>query len=223
MPYEEAIKNDKRTYIQYYMSLLKINHLLIFSFCPNEDYNSRIMKILLFFFSFATELSINALFFNDETMHNIYKDEGSYDPTYQIVQIIYSSLISNIISTLIKYFSLSENEVLDLKEELRKNSNMINKKMKKLFKKLKIKFALLFIIIPIILFVFWFYITCFCGIYKNTQMHLIIDTIISFLTSFIFPFFTSFIPGIFRKLSLNSKKKNKIYLYKFSQFIENIF
>ena len=209
--------------MQYYISLIKTNHLLIFSFCLNDDYNSRIMKILLFFFSFASELSINALFFNDETMNNIYKAEGTYDASYQIVQIIYSSLIATIISNLIKYFSLSENEVLDLKEEIRKNSNIINKKLKKLFLKLKIKFALFFLITPIILFVFWFYMTCFCGIYKNTQMHLIIDTIISFFTSFIFPFVTSLVPGIFRKLSLKSEKKNKIYLYKFSQFLENIF
>ena len=180
------------------------------------------MKILLFFFSFASELSINALFFNDDTMHNIYKDQGSYDASYQIAQIIYSSLISNIITTLIKYLSLSENELLNLKEEMRKNSNNINDMIKKLYKKLKIKFALFFIITPIILFVFWFYITCFCGIYKNTQFHLIIDTIFSFLTSFIFPFVTSLVPGIFRKFALNSEKKDNKYLYKFSQIIENI-
>ena len=222
LPYEDALKYDKRTYIQYYISLLKINHLIIFSFCSNKDYNSRILKILLFFFSFASELSINALFFNDDTMHNIYKDQGSYDASYQIAQIIYSSLISTIITTLIKYLSLSENELLNLKEEMRKNSNNINEMIKKLYKKLKIKFALFFIITPIILFVFWFYITCFCGIYKNTQFHLIIDTIFSFLTSFIFPFVTSLVPGIFRKFALNSEKKDNKYLYKFSQFIENI-
>ena len=40
--YEKALKCDKRTYIQYYISLLKTKHLLIFTFYPMKDYNSMI-------------------------------------------------------------------------------------------------------------------------------------------------------------------------------------
>ena len=50
LKYPEALRVDKRTYIQFYFSLLRTNHLLIFSFCPNKDYNSRIIKFFLFFF-----------------------------------------------------------------------------------------------------------------------------------------------------------------------------
>ena len=222
LPYESALKYDKRTYKQYYISLLKMKHLLIFSFFPNKDYNSRIMKILLFFIFFSTELSTNALFFNDETMHRIYKDQGSFDLAYQIPQIIYSSLISITIISFLRYLSLSESNILDIKEKIRRDSNNLNEKMKKLFHELKIKFAIFFIITPIILFVFWFYITCFCGIYKNTQIHLIKDTFLSFVTSFIFPFFILLLPGILRRAALNHVKKDKKYLYKFSQFLEHI-
>ena len=42
--YEKALKCDKRTYIQYYISLLKTKHLLIFTFYPMKDYNSMILK-----------------------------------------------------------------------------------------------------------------------------------------------------------------------------------
>ena len=51
--YEEAIKIDKRTFIEYYFSLLKRKQLLIFTFYTNDDYNSRCIKICLFLFSFA--------------------------------------------------------------------------------------------------------------------------------------------------------------------------
>ena len=60
---------------------------------------------------------INALFFNDSTMHKIYIDEGNYNFIYQIPQIIYSSLISNIISILIKFLALTEKNILELKKE----------------------------------------------------------------------------------------------------------
>ena len=69
--YEEALKKDKRSYFVYYISLLKTGHLIFFSFCPLKDYNSRIIKIDLFFFSLAIYFTVNALFFNDSTIHEI--------------------------------------------------------------------------------------------------------------------------------------------------------
>ena len=52
------------------------NNLLLFSFFIKDDYNSQIIKICLFFFSFALYFAINTLFFNDSTMHKIYENEG---------------------------------------------------------------------------------------------------------------------------------------------------
>ena len=52
MQYKKALKNDKRTYFDYYFSLLKTKHLLLFSFFQNNDYNSKDIKIILFFFLF---------------------------------------------------------------------------------------------------------------------------------------------------------------------------
>ncbi len=50
LSYEEALKFDKRTYCQYYFSLLKRKQLIIFTFCSINDYNSRSIKICLFYF-----------------------------------------------------------------------------------------------------------------------------------------------------------------------------
>ena len=95
LPYDEALKYDKRTFCQYYTSLLKNKHAFIFSFCQNEDYNSRIIKIFSFFFSFASQLFVNALFFSESTMHQIYGDKGKFNFIYQIPQIVYSSILSS--------------------------------------------------------------------------------------------------------------------------------
>ena len=82
-------------------------------------------------------------------------------------------------------------------------------KEKKLIKTLKVKFALFFIFAFILLLLFSYYITCFCGIYANTQIHLIKDSLISFGLSLIYPFGLCLIPGIFRIPSLHAKKKIK--------------
>ena len=53
LSYKDALIYDKRTYIQYYLSLLRTKHLLIFSFyINNKDYNSQIIKMFLLFFIF---------------------------------------------------------------------------------------------------------------------------------------------------------------------------
>ena len=63
----------------------------------------------------------------------------------------------------------------------------------------------------------------FCAIYANTQIHLIKDTIIGFILSLIYPFGLYFIPAICRISALSEPKSKRKYLYKVSQFIENIF
>ena len=65
---------DKRTFCQYYFSLLKTNNLLLFAFYPADDYNLKIIKISLFFLSFDIYFFVNSLFFGYSSIHQIYKD-----------------------------------------------------------------------------------------------------------------------------------------------------
>ena len=217
LTYKRALKRDKRNFTQYYISLLKINHLVIFSFFPIKDYNSRIIKIFLFFFFFTVHLTVNALFFNDNTMHKIYVDEGNYNFIYQIPQIIYSSIISGIINALIKFLSLSQDNIIELKHLSKKIS--IEEKHKKLINVLKIKFLIFFLLTSVLLVFFCFYVGCFCGIYRNTQIHLIKDSVISFSMSFLYPFGKCLIPSVIR---INALKYKMEYLYKFSLLVSNI-
>ena len=108
LTYKNALKFDKRTYFQFYFSLIKCNHVLFFSFLPTFDFNSKIIKMYLFFFNFATFFFVNALFFTDETMGKINTDGGSFNFIYNLPQIIYSSIISSVINAIIKIFSLTE-------------------------------------------------------------------------------------------------------------------
>ena len=218
LPYNEALKYDKRNYIQYYLSLIKTKHILIFSFFSLNDYNSRKIKIYLFLFSFTIYFVVNALFFNDSTMHKIYMDNGSFILDYQIFQIVYSSLITSILNIILKTLALTERDVLKFKQL--KNKNNLNKESKKVIKYIYIKFIVFFIIAFIFLLLFWYYITSFCAIYVNTQYHLIKDTLISFCLSMIYPFGIYLIPGIFRIPSLRAKGRET--MYKFSKIIQTI-
>ena len=48
LKYDLALQYDRRTYWEYYISLLKSNHSFVFSFCNSYDYNARIIKMDLF-------------------------------------------------------------------------------------------------------------------------------------------------------------------------------
>ena len=217
LPYQAAINDDKRTYYQYYVSLLRTKHLLVFSFFNKKDYNSLFIKINLFFFTFSVNYTINALFFNDSTMHKIYEDGGKFNFIYQIPQILYSSIISTVLIMLVKFLALSEKNILKIKNS---KENELTKIYKSETKTIKYKFICFFIIIYILLLTFWYYVGCFCAIYKNTQIHLLTDTLISFATSLSYPLGLYLIPGIFRISSLKDKNNKSEYLYNFSKMIQ---
>jgi hypothetical protein len=126
LDYENALKYDSRTYIQYYISLIRIKHLIVFTFFTKTDYNSRLIKIILFLTSFALFFCVNTLFFNDSTMHQIYKDNGNFNFIFQIPQILYSSIISSIIKLIISNLSLTEKKIVEIKEQ--KTLELIEKK-----------------------------------------------------------------------------------------------
>ena len=217
LDYELALRYDKRLYCEYYLSLLKTRHNLIFSFYYNKDYNSKLIKISLFFFGFVSDFAINALFFNDNTMHKIYEDKGKFKFLYQLPQIIYSFLISYIFNIPLNILALSDDDIFKLKND--KSNNNLQRKQKNLLKKLRFKFLLYFIFNSIFLLFLWYYISIFCAVYVNTQIHLVCDTLISFGLSFIYPFGIYLVPGIFRIPSLTYKKQKK-YLYTISKILQ---
>ena len=218
LPYNLAICYDKRTFCEFYASLLKTQHNFISSFINNNDYNSKIIKIDLFFINFAIESSVNALFYNDDTMHKIYKSRGTFDWKMQIPIILYSILISKLLNAPLNFFGLSNDDIISFKQ----NKTKINFKnrLKNLKKKLFIKFILFFIFGFLILVFLWYYVSMFCAIYKNTQIHLMYDTLLSFGLSFIIPFGIYLLPGIFRIIALSDRKHKSKILYNFSKVFQ---
>ena len=82
--YDLAIDFDKRTYFQYYCSLLKKKHMILFTFFPSDDYNLMTMKVSLFLLTFSLYFTIDGFFFTDETMHNVYINNGAFKFLYFI-------------------------------------------------------------------------------------------------------------------------------------------
>ena len=235
LKYDEAFNYDKRTYCDYYLSLIRTKQMIVFSFCTFEnDYNSGIIKKYVLFLYFAFHYTSSAVFFTDKTMHQIVEDKGSYNFSYYIKFILFSSIISTICLRIFLLLIKTEKEIVKIKKE--QNQNLINALKEKIIKCINIKYSIFFVLNLILLLLFWYYLTCFNAIYQNTQIYLIKNTFISFGLSLIYPFIINIFPGILRVYSLkiennkiNKKSKNnkqqkkkgdKEYIYNASKILQ---
>ena len=220
MKYEDAIEYDKRTYFQYYMSLIKQKHLIIFTFFNKNDYNLFTIKLTLFIFSFSLYFTVNALFFDDNTMNKIYQNQGHLKYFFYTLHIIYSTLISSFITLILRKLALSSKNMLKIKNIQGKKEALIESV--KLIKLLNIKFNVFYIISLLLLIFFWYFISAFCAVYNNTQKILFQNTFSSFVLSLIYPFGLNLIPGLFRIPALKAKSKNKKCMYILSNLLSYI-
>ena len=158
-------------------------------------------------------------FLNDDTMHQIYEDEGDFNFIYQLPQIVYSTLISYFIDNITSYLALSEDNIIELKQE--KNVLDLNEKRKEIKSTLKIKFILFFIVSFIFILLLWYYLVCFCAVYKNNQYHLLKDSLISLGIGYITPFGTNAIVAFIRINSLKVYTKGNRILFILSKYLQN--
>ena len=159
-------------------------------------------------------------FFNDSTMHQIFEDKGKFNFIYHIPQMLYSTVISAVIKMVIEKLSLTEKNLLEIKQE--KGYDKAIKRMNQTLRTVKIKFSIYFILNFFFLFCFWYYLSSFCAVYKNTQMHLLKDSIISFCGSLIYPFAINILPAILRYKAINCEKKNRQCIYQISKILQII-
>ena len=220
LTYKEALMYDKRTYLEYYISLIRTKHPIFFTFCLLNDYNILIIKICIFLLSITVYFGINALFFNNTIIHTIYLNEGKYDIVSVLPRIVLSFAISHIINIILRICFLSERELYSIENQ--KTSLEAERKSKTVLCCFSIKYIIFFAFSNIFLISLWYYLSSFCAIYQNSQIFLLLNTIISYGISLIYPFIINLIPGILRIYSLNDPNRNKYCIYMLSKIIQII-
>jgi hypothetical protein len=128
LSYELAMQYDKRTYFQYYISLIKTKHNFIYTFVYNDDYNTIIIKIDSFFVNFAMLYALNGLFFDDDSMHKIYVNKGKYDFLNELPKMIYSQIISMVLNIILQILALPNDTIIDFKQNKTKKDLFHRKK-----------------------------------------------------------------------------------------------
>ena len=154
-------------------------------------------------------MAFNVFFFSDESMHKIYTSGGEHDFVGQIAQMVYSTIISQLLQIYVDYLIMTDSQYYYLKK-LKKNSQLNTKVSLSIVKCIKNKIITFYISTTIFFLFFWYTASAFCAVYANTQRIFIADSYTSFFMGLTYPFALYFISSGLRFLSLKFKKKKKI-------------
>jgi len=213
LSYDEALIYDQRSFCQYYASLIRLHHILVFAFHTKNDYNSHIIKICFLFLNIANVLAINLLFVDDWTLHEIYLSKETLNLLFKnIPKIMYATTVSYLVKIILTWIISTEDIFLTIKRDGHIQS-------KKIIGKFGIICVTYFGLAIITLLFYWLYIMCFFAVFPKTQIFVLEISGISFGLLLILPVIINIIPPIFRIYSFNSKK-DRDYPYRFSQFLQ---
>ena len=214
LPYEVAKTLDKRKFKGYYWSLLKLRQLIIFTFLVFDDFNIFLIKLIAFFLLLSINFVYNSILFYDKIIDKIYDNEGKYSLKIQILNIFIGSVAFSLTIVLIRFIITCHKRFIKLKEI--ENYEKAQKESFSMHRSLLTRYIVFITVSIILLLFFWYYISCFCGIFHFTQNHLFLNAFLSFLLSMIYPFIYCLLPAMFRYLAF---KKNQKCYYNFSQYI----
>ena len=231
--YETAIKYESRSFwrILYIVMISKDN--ILNTFILRSPLESKPLRICLLIFAYTSDLALNTLFYFSDNISDKYHYTGKYLFWYTLFNNILISVISTILSMILgAILNLMADSKDDLEEEFKEEEkklredpnykvseerkNEILKKINKSLRKLKIKMTFFVIIDFLILLFFFYFVTAFCEIYKNTQTSWISDAVVSIIISFPIELAIALAITIIYNLSIKYKWK---YVYKLAMLL----
>ena len=84
---------------------------------------------------------------------------------------------------------------------------------------IQIKIGFFFGFTSLMFIFYWYFITCFCAVYQNSQTAFIKDSLLSFLLGNLIPFGIYLVPSFFRIIALKTNNYRLEWLFKFSNII----
>ena len=222
--YEEAIIYDKRSLWRiFYICLLSKENILN-TFFFNSPLEVQPLRISIFIFTYSCDFALNAMFYFNKNISDKYHYEGESLYLFIFVNNIVITVFSTVASYLIvKCLYCLTNSKESIKEIFRKQEKIMrkdknyrvnsNKKkiifnnLLKIYKYMKFK-IICFIIIEFLIIIFFFYfVTAFCEVFKNTQFSWVYDGFSSLSLTISLELLISFMISVLYVISIKIKVK----------------
>ena len=234
--FEEALKYDKRSFCTIYYIFLISKQIIMHTFLYKSPIEPFPVRLSLLKFIFGCDLALNAFFYSDDKIAERYRSSKStfaFALTNNFTVIILAILIGYIF---LIFFANLNNSTNEIRKLFRTEENKIKKdnkykvtikrkkeiilEVKRIIKKFKIKITIFYIIEFLIMILFWYYVTVFCHVYKDTQISWLVNTFITIIVRILFDILINSLFALFYIISINSKSNclynSIVWLYCFS-------
>ena len=214
MDYEDAIKNDKRKFIQYFKDKLKANQILLNTFYTKEPLRPKTIKILLLILNFELYFLINGLFFNEEYISKVFhsnEEDFFRNFIYRFTEnCFYTTFVGVMVNYIIDCFFVEEKKVKGILKREKNNILILNYEIVQLTKNVQKRYKYFIVVSFIISSINWYYASCFNNIYPNTKGEWIKTSVMIIIVMQILSILVSFLESIIRYISFKCKSE-KLY------------
>ena len=220
--FEEAIRYDTRSFcFCYYLSLLT-KQCILSTFVYKSPFELKVMRIIMFIFSYSMDFAFNALFYMESMISERYHYEGKLGILFNLQNTIFSTLastlVSIILSAILNCLSNSKDKINSAKTAKEVKKEKRKQLFKRILKILRIKIIFFIVIEGILMLFFWYYVSCFCAVFRGSQMSWLQGGITSLIIGMLLPFPISFGIVLMRYLSMKKKCEKlfrlSIWLYR---------
>ena len=212
--YTQALRIDKRNYIQIFLSVLakEIDIINIFYYRNQNEHISIVLSTYIF--ELCLDLTLNCFLYTDDVVSEKYHNNGSIgfftSLSLSFMSNIFSSIIAYIVKKLVDYSEILE---FILKDSIRQEEYYFNIIK---FRKYLILKLIVFYLIQIILNLFMcYYLMIFCTVYHKTQGSIMLNYLIGIIESLGISLSLALITSLIRFLSIKNKWRSIYYTSKF--------
>ena len=214
MEYDDVIKKDQRNFSQYLKEKLLVNQIILNTFITKEPLIPRTIKILLFILDIDLYLFVNALFFNEdyisEVFHSTKKEEFFTFVPRSYSRFFYTTLVGVIVDYIIDFFFVEEKKMKRIFIREKDNLFSLKYEISQMARSISKRF-ISFIILSFIVTIFTlYYIFCLNSVYPHMRDEWIKSSIIIILIMQIISILKCLFETILRFISFKCKSE-KIY------------
>ena len=220
MEYDDAFKFDKRQFCEFYTEKLKEKQIIMDTFYHKENFRPKSIKIILLLLNINLYFVINALFFNEEYISQLYNSDEeetffSFLPR-SISRFFYATMVSYIIGIIIDCIFVEEKKIKRIFLREKDQPLHLKYEISITIKGIKIGYSIFILLCIFISIIFWYYISCFNNTYPGVRVEWIKSSIVIIIIMQILSILIILLQAILRSLSFHYKSEK---LYKIKQFI----
>ena len=171
--FEDIIQQDKRKFKEYFIESLNEKQLFLNTFNVQDNFRPTSLKMVLFILTLILYAFINALFYGDDEISEIYHIEGE-DPFFGFLprsktRYIYSVIVGTIIGLILSLFFVEEMRMKKIFTREKKNIVNLKVQITKLTREIVIRYIAFFIFVLVLFIILLIYFLCFNYVYPHTQ------------------------------------------------------